>query len=216
MSEASRLTGSGSTPSRAIAVKNGILVIEFTRQLREEGLPVRDALLRAGPMRLRTILMTTCATDGGMPPLARIGENPRMTVRRSRRLDCLPRYEPGLTTAEVLAAYGLERAIKLASNESPFAPLPEVERVLAAGAAGLNRYPDGAARAAGTSLHRHGPRPTTTPCAVRPHRGGGGSLPRRTNQPQPPRHSRNRCAGNPRAGTPGCRGCGRDAGRPGG
>ena len=80
-----------------------------------------------------------------------------MSVRRSRRLDGLPRYEPGLTTAEVLASYGLERAIKLASNESPFAPLPEVERVLAAGAAGLNRYPDGAARALRAALgDRHG------------------------------------------------------------
>ena len=53
-----------------IAVKNAILVIEFTKQLRAEGLPARDALLQAGPMRLRPILMTTLATIGGMLPLA--------------------------------------------------------------------------------------------------------------------------------------------------
>ena len=60
----------GSLMLVGIAVKNAILVIEFTRQLREEGMPVRDALLRAGPMRLRPILMTTFATSGGMLPLA--------------------------------------------------------------------------------------------------------------------------------------------------
>jgi hydrophobic/amphiphilic exporter-1 (mainly G- bacteria), HAE1 family len=53
-----------------IAVKNAILVIEFTKQLREEGASPRDALLHAGPMRLRPILMTTFATVGGMLPLA--------------------------------------------------------------------------------------------------------------------------------------------------
>ncbi|MBV8281397.1 MAG: efflux RND transporter permease subunit, partial [Candidatus Eremiobacteraeota bacterium] len=50
--------------------KNAILVIEFTKQLREEGADARDALLRAGPIRLRPILMTTLATIGGMLPLA--------------------------------------------------------------------------------------------------------------------------------------------------
>jgi hydrophobic/amphiphilic exporter-1 (mainly G- bacteria), HAE1 family len=60
----------GSLMLVGIAVKNAILVIEFTKQLREEGKPVREALLEAGPMRLRPILMTTLATLGGMLPLA--------------------------------------------------------------------------------------------------------------------------------------------------
>jgi HAE1 family hydrophobic/amphiphilic exporter-1 len=46
------------------------LVIEFTKQLREEGVEPREALLRAGPIPLRPILMTTFATIGGMLPLA--------------------------------------------------------------------------------------------------------------------------------------------------
>jgi len=37
----------GSLMLVGIAVKNAILVVEFTRQLREEGLPARDALMRA-------------------------------------------------------------------------------------------------------------------------------------------------------------------------
>jgi HAE1 family hydrophobic/amphiphilic exporter-1 len=54
-----------------IAVKNAILVVEFTKQLRrDEGLDPRDALMHAGPMRLRPILMTTLATLGGMLPIA--------------------------------------------------------------------------------------------------------------------------------------------------
>jgi hydrophobic/amphiphilic exporter-1 (mainly G- bacteria), HAE1 family len=60
----------GSLMLVGIAVKNAILVIEFTKQLREEGVEAREALLHAGPMRLRPVLMTTFATLGGMLPLA--------------------------------------------------------------------------------------------------------------------------------------------------
>ena len=83
-----------------------------------------------------------------------------MTIRTSPRLAAIPRYEPGLTTAEVLARYGLETAVKLASNESPFPPLPEVARVIEEGVGALNRYPDGAARALRRALaERHGAAP---------------------------------------------------------
>jgi len=53
-----------------IAVKNAILVIEFTKQLRRDGMTPREALMHAGPMRLRPIMMTTLATVGGMLPIA--------------------------------------------------------------------------------------------------------------------------------------------------
>ena len=80
-----------------------------------------------------------------------------MPVRVSPRLTSIPRYEPGLTTAEVLARFGLESAIKLASNESPYPPLPEVEEVVRAAISGLSRYPDGAGRALRRALaERHG------------------------------------------------------------
>jgi histidinol-phosphate aminotransferase len=80
-----------------------------------------------------------------------------MGIRSSHRLDAIPRYEPGLTTAEVLARFGLDRAVKLASNESPFPPLPEVARVISEGVAGLNRYPDGPGRALRRAVaERHG------------------------------------------------------------
>jgi len=60
----------GSLMLVGIAVKNAILVIEFTKQLRRDGMSPREALLLAGPRRLRPILMTTFATIGGMLPLA--------------------------------------------------------------------------------------------------------------------------------------------------
>jgi HAE1 family hydrophobic/amphiphilic exporter-1 len=52
-----------------IVVKNAILVVEFTNQLRRQGRSARAALLEAAPLRLRPILMTTLATVGGMIPL---------------------------------------------------------------------------------------------------------------------------------------------------
>jgi len=80
-----------------------------------------------------------------------------MSLMISSRLAAIPHYEPGLTTADVMARYGLDAAIKLASNESPYPPLDEVQAVLHAGIAGLNRYPDGAARALRAEIaDRHG------------------------------------------------------------
>ncbi|HXP92985.1 MAG TPA: efflux RND transporter permease subunit [Candidatus Binatia bacterium] len=53
-----------------IVVKNAILVVQFTNELRRQGMETREALMHAAPMRLRPILMTTLATVGGMVPLA--------------------------------------------------------------------------------------------------------------------------------------------------
>jgi hydrophobic/amphiphilic exporter-1 (mainly G- bacteria), HAE1 family len=53
-----------------LVTKNGILIVEFTNQLREEGRSTLDALLEAGPRRLRPILMTSVAMIAGMVPVA--------------------------------------------------------------------------------------------------------------------------------------------------
>ena len=50
--------------------KNGILLVDLTNQLRQQGLSRTDALRRAGPTRLRPILMTTMALVFGLMPLA--------------------------------------------------------------------------------------------------------------------------------------------------
>jgi HAE1 family hydrophobic/amphiphilic exporter-1 len=53
-----------------LVTKNGILLVDFTNVLRERGLSRFDALLKAGPTRLRPILMTTFAMIFGMVPVA--------------------------------------------------------------------------------------------------------------------------------------------------
>jgi HAE1 family hydrophobic/amphiphilic exporter-1 len=53
-----------------IVVKNGILLVDYTNILRKRGMARDEAILLAGPTRLRPILMTTCAAILGMLPLA--------------------------------------------------------------------------------------------------------------------------------------------------
>lgn len=53
-----------------LAAKNGILIVEFANQLRDEGMAFRDAIVEAAVRRLRPILMTSIATVLGAVPLA--------------------------------------------------------------------------------------------------------------------------------------------------
>ncbi len=54
-----------------LVTKNAILLVDYTNTLRErDRLPRNDALLKAGPIRLRPILMTTTAMVFGMMPVA--------------------------------------------------------------------------------------------------------------------------------------------------
>ena len=53
-----------------LITKHGILIVEFTNQLREQGREMRDAVVEAAVLRLRPILMTTGAMVLGAVPLA--------------------------------------------------------------------------------------------------------------------------------------------------
>jgi HAE1 family hydrophobic/amphiphilic exporter-1 len=53
-----------------LVTKNAILLVDYTNTLRARGMSVMDALLEAGPVRLRPILMTTAAMIFGMLPVA--------------------------------------------------------------------------------------------------------------------------------------------------
>ena len=53
-----------------LAAKNGILIVEFANQLRDEGLEIVEAVQQAATRRLRPILMTSIATVFGAIPLA--------------------------------------------------------------------------------------------------------------------------------------------------
>ena len=52
-----------------LATKNGILIVEFANQLRDEGRPFEDAIVEAAKVRLRPIVMTSLATAAGAFPL---------------------------------------------------------------------------------------------------------------------------------------------------
>jgi histidinol-phosphate aminotransferase len=57
-------------------------------------------------------------------------------------LDALPSYVPGRNPADLARELGMPEAIKLASNEVPYGPLPGVVEAVAEAAAGAHRYPD--------------------------------------------------------------------------
>jgi multidrug efflux pump len=66
-----------------IAAKNGILIVEFANQLRDEGLKVREAVIEAAALRLRPIIMTSISAAMGALPLmlwAGAGAGSRKTI----------------------------------------------------------------------------------------------------------------------------------------
>ncbi len=60
-------------------------------------------------------------------------------------VQALPAYKPGRNPADLAREIGVDRAVKLASNEVAFPPLPAVVRALADAAGETNRYPDNGA-----------------------------------------------------------------------
>ncbi len=53
-----------------IEIKNSILLVDFTTQLRERGLPLREAVEKAGEIRFLPVLLTSVTAIGGLLPLA--------------------------------------------------------------------------------------------------------------------------------------------------
>ncbi len=69
-SELSTMSGMGVIMLIGIVLNNAILLIDRTKQLRNEGLDSAGALVEAGKNRMRPIFMTTLTTAGAMLPLA--------------------------------------------------------------------------------------------------------------------------------------------------
>ena len=53
-----------------IEIKNSILLVDFTNQLREHGTPLNDAIIEAGEIRFLPVLLTTLTAIGGLLPIA--------------------------------------------------------------------------------------------------------------------------------------------------
>ncbi|HZS25307.1 MAG TPA: histidinol-phosphate transaminase [Gaiellaceae bacterium] len=80
-----------------------------------------------------------------------------MTRRFREAIAGLVPYQPGKPIEEVQRELGLERIVKLASNEGPFPPFPSALEAMERLSLELNRYPDGGAYALRSALaERHG------------------------------------------------------------
>ncbi len=66
-----------------------------------------------------------------------------MAVRLIPALARMAAYEPGLPLELVMRRFGLSEVVKLASNEYPLPPFPEVKQAVIDALDDLNRYPDG-------------------------------------------------------------------------
>ena len=57
-----------------LVTKNAILLVDYTNQLREEGMALEDAIRRAGEVRFLPIVLTSMTAIGGLLPLALQGQ----------------------------------------------------------------------------------------------------------------------------------------------
>ncbi len=64
------MTGIGVISLAGVVVNNAIVLIDYYRQLLAKGLSVRDALIRAGTVRLRPVMLTAVTTVLGLLPMA--------------------------------------------------------------------------------------------------------------------------------------------------
>lgn len=109
-----------------VSTKNSILLVDYTKQLSEQGLSRDEALIKAGRTRLRPILMTTIALVAGMIPLA-IGLNEASKQRTSMGIAAIGGLISStlLTLVVVPAAYSYIERFRiwsLSKIKSIFAP----------------------------------------------------------------------------------------------
>jgi len=64
------MTGVGIMALAGLVVRNGILLVEFTELLREQGTPLYEAIIEAAKTRMTPVLLTTTAATIGLIPLA--------------------------------------------------------------------------------------------------------------------------------------------------
>jgi multidrug efflux pump subunit AcrB len=91
-----------------ISVSDSILIVEFTKQLRADGMAVREAVATAARVRLRPVLMTSLATVIGLLPMAlKLGEGSEAYAPLARAICGGVAVSAMLTVFVVPAAYTL-------------------------------------------------------------------------------------------------------------
>ncbi len=90
-----------------VVAKNSILLVDYTQQMIREGLSINDAIIRAGRVRLRPIVMTSLALAAGVLPIA-IGVTALGAQRQSMGVAIISGVVSStlLTLIVVPAAYG--------------------------------------------------------------------------------------------------------------
>ena len=133
-----------------IAVKVGKRVVKKKAQGRGPG-----ASAPAAPPRARSQRSAARSSSGAAS--AAPARRPVSDSLFRRAIAELVPYEPGKPVEEVQRELGLERVVKLASNEGPFPPFPAALAAIERSAHDLNRYPDGGVWALRSALaERHG------------------------------------------------------------
>ncbi|MCA9582217.1 MAG: efflux RND transporter permease subunit, partial [Myxococcales bacterium] len=64
------MTGIGVISLAGVVVNNAIVLLDYVEQLREQGLPMREALVKAGMTRFRPVILTALTTLLGLVPMA--------------------------------------------------------------------------------------------------------------------------------------------------
>ncbi len=91
-----------------ISVSDSILIVEFTKQLRRDGMAVRQAVATAARVRLRPVLMTSLATVIGLLPMAlKLGAGSEAYAPLARAICGGVAFSAMLTVFVVPAAYTL-------------------------------------------------------------------------------------------------------------
>jgi multidrug efflux pump subunit AcrB len=91
-----------------VVVSNGILLVDYSNKLQDRGLPVREAVLQAGRIRLRPILMTALATILAMIPMATgLGEGAETNMPLARAVIGGLTVSTGLTLLLIPTLYVL-------------------------------------------------------------------------------------------------------------
>ena len=111
-----------------LVTKNAILLVDFANQGQRRGLSRDEALIAAGQVRLRPILMTTTAMIFGMLPLALgLGEGAEQQAPMGRAIigGVITSTLLTLVVVPVIYTYldALERRLKFRSRSSPRAAL---------------------------------------------------------------------------------------------